>query len=158
MKSIPDKVIQLIRKERILIVGSTNKKICNVSPRTIFHLDKDGSIYWLEIFKHKTFRNLQKNPWCTVAVFDKRGLTGYQLKGKATILTNGVISERISLKIIDILTRLHKQQILAKSKIKPSLVKFTPKIVFSLNPNELADSPLVIDANDESFKASDLQW
>ena len=158
MKSIPDKVIQLIQKERILIVGSTNKKICNVSPRTSFHLDQDGSIYWLEIFKHKTFRNLQKNPWCTVAVFDKRRLTGYQLKGKATILTNGVISERISLKIIDILTRLHKQRILAKSKIKPSLVKFTPKIVFSLNPNELADSPLVIDANDESFKASDLQW
>ena len=158
MKSIPDKIKKLIRKEHILIVGTSSNRICNVSPRISFHLDQDGSIYWLEMFKHKTFRNLQKNPWCTVAVFDKKKLVGYQLKGKATIITDGQIKKRISIQIIDVLTRLHKQKIFAKSKRKPSLVKFTPKIVFSLNPNELADSPLMVDANDESLKASDLQW
>lgn len=158
MQSIPNKIKQLIKKEHILIVGSSSNGICNVSPRISFHLDPDGSIYWFEMFKHKTFRNLQKNPWCTVAVFDRKKLIGYQLKGKTSIITDGKIKKRISLQIIDILTRLHKQKILAKSKRRPSLVKFTPKIVFSLNPNELADSPLMVDANDESLKASDLQW
>ena len=158
MQSIPDKIKKLIQKEHILIVGSSNNGICNVSPRISFHLDQDGSIYWLEMFKHKTFRNLQKNPWCTIAVFDKQKLVGYQLKGKITIITDGKIKNRISVQIIDILTRLHKQKILTKSKRRPSLVKFTPKIIFSLNPNELADSPLMVDANDESLKASDLQW
>lgn len=158
MKTIPDKIKKLMKKEHILIVGSSSNRICNVSPRISFHLDQDGSIYWLEMFKHKTFRNLQKNPWCTIAVFDKKKLVGYQLKGKATIVTDGQIKKRVSMQIIDILTRLHRQRILAKSKKRPSLVKFTPKIVFSLNPNELADSPLMIDANDESLNASDLQW
>ncbi len=159
MKSIPSKIKQLICKEHILIVGSSSNGVCNVSPRTSFYLDQDGSIYWLELFKHKTFRNLQKNPWCSIAVFDKRKLVGYQLKGKAAVVTNGIIKQQISLKIIDVLTRLHKQRILAQSKVKrPSLIKFTPKLIFSLNPNELADSPLMVDTNDESLKASDLQW
>lgn len=158
MKSIPRKVRQLITKEHILIVGSSNKGICNVSPRISFHLDDDGSIYWLEMFRHKTSRNLQKNPWCTIAVFDKRKLVGYQLKGKAIMITDGKIKKQVSIQIIDILTRLHKQGILAKTKKRPSLVKFTPKIIFSLNPNELADSALAVNADDESLKASDLQW
>jgi hypothetical protein len=154
MTSIPDKV-----KEQVLIVGSSSKGICNVSPRTSFHLDQDDSIYWLELFRHKTLRNIQKNPWCSVAVFDKRKLVGYQLKGRATLVTDRKTKSEISTKIIDKLTRLHKQRILKHSKNKrPSVIKFTTKLVFSLNPNELADSPLIVDANDESLKAADMQW
>jgi nitroimidazol reductase NimA-like FMN-containing flavoprotein (pyridoxamine 5'-phosphate oxidase superfamily) len=159
MVSIPDKVIQMIRKERILLVGTSNKAICNISPRTAIHVDKDGSIYWLELFKHKTLRNLKKNPWCTVGVFDKNKLTGYQLKGKATLVSDRKTKSHVSAQIIDRLTRLHKQRILRQSTNKrPNVIKFTAKIVFSLNPNELADSPLIVDANDESFNAADMQW
>jgi hypothetical protein len=159
MASIPHKVTQMIRKEQVLIVGSTNKGICNVSPRTSFHIEQDGSIYWLELFRHKTLRNLQKNPWCTVAVFDKKKLSGYQLKGKATIVLDKKIKKEMSVKIIDRLTRLHKQRILQQSKNKrPNIIKFDPSLVFSLNPNELTDSPLMVNANDESLKAADMQW
>lgn len=159
MALIPDKIKRLIQKEQVLIVGSSSKEICNVSPRTSFHLDQDGSIYWLELFQHKTFRNLQKNPWCSVAIFDKRKLVGYQLKGKATLVTDRKAKSEISTKIIDKLTRLHKQRILRHSKNKrPSVIKFTTKLIFSLNPNELADSPLIVDANDASLKAADMQW
>ena len=94
-----------------------------------------------------------------MAVFDKRKLVGYQLKGKATFVTDRKVKSEISTKIIDKLTRLHKQRILRHSKNRrPSVIKFTTKIVFSLNPNELADSPLAVDANDESLKAADMQW
>lgn len=159
MALIPDKIKRLIQKEQVLIVGSSSKEICNVSPRTSFHLDQDGSIYWLELFQHKTFRNLQKNPWCSVAIFDKRKLVGYQLKGKATLVTDRKAKSEISTKIIDKLTRLHKQRILRHSKNKRlSVIKFTTKLIFSLNPNELADSPLIVDANDASLKAADMQW
>ncbi|MEW6043126.1 MAG: pyridoxamine 5'-phosphate oxidase family protein [Thermoproteota archaeon] len=159
MVLIPDKVAQMIRDQKIIIVGSTNKKICNISPRTAFHVDQDGSLYWLELFRHKTLRNLQKNPWCTIAVFDKNKLAGYQLKGNATVVADRKLRKEISAKITDKLTRMHKQRILrqAKSK-KPNLVKFNARLVFSLNPNELADSPLVIDADYKSLKAADMQW
>lgn len=159
MVVIPDKVIQMIRKEQIIVVGSTNKEICNVSPRTAFHIDQDGSLYWLELFRHKTLRNLQKNPWCTIAVFNKTKLSGYQLKGNATVILDRKLKKEMSAKIIDKLTRLHKQRILNQSRnTKPNLIKFNAKLVFTLNPNEIADSPLVIDADDKSLKAADMQW
>ena len=159
MPSIPEKVKQLIAKEQVIIVGTSRKGIANVSPRTAFHIDQDGSIYWIEIFRHKTFRNIQKNQWCSIAVFDKKKLVGYQLKGKAKLVADRKIKSEMTATIIDKLTRLHKQRILRQAKNRrPNIVKFSAKLVFSLNPNELADSPLIVDANDESLKAADLQW
>ncbi|HEX9846598.1 MAG TPA: pyridoxamine 5'-phosphate oxidase family protein [Candidatus Nitrosotenuis sp.] len=158
MVLVPDKVKKLIQKEQILVVGSSDKTgISNVSPRTTYYLGTDGSIYWLELFKHKTYRNFQKNPWCSIAVFDKKRLVGYQLKGKATIVTDKKSKNEIVIKIVDKLTRLHRQRILKQNK-KPNLVKFTPNIVYSLNPNELTDSPLVLDATDESLNTANMQW
>lgn len=159
MPSIPSKVKQLIAKEKVLIVGTSQKGIANVSPRTAFHIDQDGAIYWLELFRHKTFRNISKNPWCSVAVFDKKKLVGYQLKGKAAPVTDRKIKSQMTLAIIDRLTRLHKQRILRQAKNRrPNVIKFSPKLVFSLNPNELADTPVAVDANNESLRAADLQW
>lgn len=159
MPSIPDKVKQLIAKEKVLIVGTSQKGIANVSPRTAFHVDQNGSIYWLEIFRHKTFRNISKNSWCSIAVFDKKNLIGYQLKGKATFVTDRKVKSQMTITIIDRLTRLHRQRILRQAQNRrPNIIKFSAKLVFSLNPNELADSPVMVDANNESLRAADLQW
>ena len=159
MSSTPEKVKQLIAKEQVIIVGTSHKGIPNVSPRTAFHIDQNGSIYWLEIFKHKTFRNISKNHWCSIAVFDKKKLVGYQLKGKAELLTDRKTKSHMIITIIDRLARLHKQRILKQTKNRrTNIIKFSPKLVFSWNPNELADSPLAIDANTESLRAADLQW
>lgn len=156
---IPNKAAQLIKKQQIIIVGTSGRQICNVSPRTAFHIDQDGSIYWLELFRHKTLRNLKKNPWCTIAVFDKKKLTGFQLKGKARIISDKKVKRQSSAKIIDKLTRLHKQRILERPiKKKPSLIKFDTKLVYSLSPNELSDWPLAVEADDESLKHAEMQW
>lgn len=92
-------------------------------------------------------------------MFDKKRLSGYQLKGKIKIITDKKTKQEITIKIIDKLTRLHRQRILKYTNNKiPNIIKFTTKIVYSLNPNELADSPLKLDANNESMKASNMQW
>ncbi|TBR22074.1 MAG: hypothetical protein EPO63_07960 [Candidatus Nitrosotenuis sp.] len=157
---ISSKVKQMIQRQQIIIVGSADKSgLSNVSPRTSFYIDQDGSIYWLELFKHKTFRNFQKNSWCSVAIFDKKKLSGYQLKGKIKIISDKKTKQEIAIKIIDKLTRLHRQRILKYTNNKiPNVIKFTTKVVYSLNPNELADSPLELDANNESMKAANMQW
>lgn len=158
MVAIPTKVEKLIKKEKVLVVGSASKNgISNVSPRTTFYLSKDGSIYWLELFKHKSYRNLVQNPWCSVVVFDKKAFQGYQIKGKATTVTNKKLKDEITIKIMDQLKTLHKKQIVKRSK-SPNLIKFLPKIVYSLNPNELTDSPLALDSTDESLSTADMQW
>lgn len=160
MVMISSKVKQMIQRQQIIIVGSADKSgLSNVSPRTSFYIDQDGSIYWLELFKHKTFRNFQKNSWCSVAIFDKKKLSGYQLKGKIKIISDKKTKQEIAIKIIDKLTRLHRQRILKYTNNKiPNVIKFTTKVVYSLNPNELADSPLELDANNESMKAANMQW
>ena len=157
MPSIPERVKQIIAKEQVLIIGTSFKEITNVSPRTAFHVDPDGSIYWLEIFKHKTFRNLHKNEWCSISIFDKKELTGYQLKGKARLLTDRKKKHRMSKIIIDRLTRLHKQKILKQSKNQRiNIVKFSAKLVYSLNPNEISDTPIVIDDDSHSLRVANL--
>lgn len=160
MVAIPSKVKQMIRRQQIIIVGSADKSgLPNVSPRTSFYLDQDGSIYWLEFFKHKTFRNFQKNSWCSVTIFEKQKLTGYQLKGKIKIIADKKTKQEIMIRIIDKLTRLHKQRILKHANDKTlSVVKFTAQILYSLSPNEIADSPLELDANNESLKTANIQW
>ena len=160
MVAIPSKVKQMIHRQQLILVGSADKSgLSNVSPRTSFYIDQDGSIYWLELFRHKTFRNFQKNPWCSIAVFEKKKLTGYQLKGKIEIVSDKKIKQEIIIKIVDKLTRLHRQRILKHTNNKtPNIIKFTAQIVYSLNPNELADSPLELDANNESMKTANMQW
>jgi predicted pyridoxine 5'-phosphate oxidase superfamily flavin-nucleotide-binding protein len=155
---IPDKIVRLIRKEQLFVVATADKSgICNVSPRTTFFISSDGTIFWLELFKHKTYRNLQKNPWCSIAVFDKKRLGGYQIKGKVSIIKDKSMAAEISTKIIDRLTRQHKQRIL-KHADRHMVARFEPKIVYSLNPNELADSPLGLEATEESLNAANMQW
>jgi len=158
--AIPSKVKQMIQKQQIIIVGSADKSgLPNVSPRTSFYLDQDDSIYWLELFKHKTFRNLQKNSWCSVAIFEKKKLTGYQIKGKIKIVSDKKTKQEITIRIIDKLTRLHKQRILKHANNKTvNVIKFTAQILYSLNPNEFADSPLKLDASNESLKIANMQW
>jgi predicted pyridoxine 5'-phosphate oxidase superfamily flavin-nucleotide-binding protein len=158
MVLIPEKIKQLIRKEKAFVVGTADKMgIPNVSPRTTFFLAPDGAIYWLELFKHKTYRNFQKNPWCSITVFDKKRLGGYQIKGKVQVVIDKKTRSDITVRIIDRLAREHKQRILKENK-KPHLVKFVPKIFYSLNPNELSDSPLGLEATEESLNAANIQW
>ena len=56
--------------------------------------------------------------------------------------------KNISLRIIDKLTRLHKERILKQLGTKiPNIASFKPVIVYSSSPVESADIPLVIDSD-----------
>ncbi|MFM7796762.1 MAG: pyridoxamine 5'-phosphate oxidase family protein [Candidatus Nitrosotenuis sp.] len=159
MSVIPDKVKQLIAKEKVLIVGTSYRGISNVSPRTAFHIDSNGAIYWLEIFRHKTFRNISKNSWSSVSVFDKQKLVGFQLKGRASFVVDRKTKSQIMMNIVDRLNRLHRQKILRNAKSRrPNIVKFSANLIFSLNPNELSDSPIVVNSNNKLLKATHIQW
>ncbi len=87
MVKISEDIKQLIRDEGVIIVGTVDEAgISNVSPRSTFHVT-DDKIYWFEIFKHKSYENFMRNPQVSVAVFDRNELSGYQLKGKVSIVT-----------------------------------------------------------------------
>jgi len=150
MVKISEDIKQLIRDEGVIIVGTVDEGgLSNVSPRSTFHVT-DDKIYWFELFKHKSYENFMRNPQVSVAVFDRNELSGYQLKGKVSIVTDKEEYYYADLRIQDRLTRLHKKDIL-KLIVKHShnIVKFTPNIIYSLKPFEFADVPGVIDADIE---------
>ena len=138
----------------MIVVSSVDENgMPNISPRTTFTII-DDVIYWIELFRHKSFENFQNSDWISVASFDKEKLKGFQLKGKVTMLQDEEKKKNISLQIIDKLTRLHKERILKQLENKvPTIASFKPFIIYSSNPVELTDIPLIIGADPaiESF-------
>ena len=132
----------------MIIVSSVDENgMPNISPRTTFTIT-DDVIYWIELFRHKSFENFQNSDWISVASFDKEKLKGFQLKGKVTMLQDEEKKKNISLQIIDKLTRLHKERILKQLGNKvPTIASFKPFIIYSSNPVELTDVPLIIGAD-----------
>jgi len=132
----------------MIVVASVDKNgISNISPRTTFTI-LDDVIYWIELFRHKSLKNFQDNDWVSVATFDKENLEGFQLKGKVIMLDDEKKRKNISLRIIDKLTRLHKERILKQLGTKiPNIASFKPVIVYSSSPVEAADIPLVTDSD-----------
>ena len=154
MVKIPNHVKEMILDQQMIVVASVDENgISNISPRTTFTIT-DDVIYWIELFRHKSFENFQNSDWISVASFDKEKLKGYQLKGKVTMLQDEEKKKNISLQIIDKLTRLHKERILKQLENKvPTIASFKPFIIYSSNPVELTDIPLIIGADPaiESF-------
>ena len=150
MIKIPSKVKKMILDQQMIVVASVDKNgISNISPRTTFTI-LDDVIYWIELFRHKSFVNFQDNDWVSVATFDKENLEGFQLKGRVAMLHDEKKREDISLRIIDKLTRLHKKRILEQVGNKvPNIVSFKPVVVYSSSPVVAADIPLVVDAEPE---------
>ena len=134
----------------MIVVSSVDENgIPNISPRTTFTI-ADDAIYWIELFRHKSFENFQNNNMISVASFDKQNLKGFQLKGKVTMLQDEEKKKNVSLQIIDKLTRLHKERILKQLGNKvPAIASFKPFIIYSSNPVELTDIPLIIGADPE---------
>ena len=150
MIKIPSKVKKMILGQQMIVVASVDKNgISNISPRTTFTI-LDDIIYWIELFRHKSFVNFQDNDWVSIATFDKENLEGFQLKGRVVMLHDEKKREDISLRIIDKLTRLHKKRILEQVENKvPNIVSFKPVVVYSSSPVVAADIPLVVDAEPE---------
>jgi hypothetical protein len=150
MVSIPEDVKKMIREKQVIIVGTADHTgLTNISPRSTFHV-RDDEIYWFELFKHKSYYNFKQNPWVSVAIFDTNKLSGYQMKGTVSVVDDKSESYPIRLRIIDRLTRLNKEKTLKlTSKYDYKIIKFTPRVIYTLNPFEFADVPVELDADIE---------
>ena len=150
MVTIPDNIKKMIYEKQVIIVGTADHTgLVNISPRSTFHVT-DDKIYWFELFKHKSYYNFRQNPWVSVAIFDTNKLSGYQMKGTVSVVDDKRESFRIRLRILDRLTRLNKEKTLKlTSKNDYKIIKFTPRVIYTLNPFEFADVPGVLDADIE---------
>ena len=152
MVKIPTIVQDMMKSQKFIVVGSVDiNGLANLSPRTSFHFS-ESAIYWLDFFKHKSQGNFRSIPWVSVAVFDKKELRGFQMKGKVTFLTDN----KEKMRITDIIARSVTGKTSTKvfehiSKNKsPDVIMFSPRAVYSLDPKEESGIPIKIDKDGET--------
>lgn len=149
MVAIPLEVQEMMRKQKVIIVGSVDLNgVANISPRTAFYFS-ENAIYWLDFFKHKSQGNFRSLPWVSIAVVDKKKLKGFQLKGKVSFVTE----QKEKMRVTDIVTRSATGKTSAKifeqmSQKTPDVIMFTPKAIYSLSPQEESGRALVVDTSD----------
>lgn len=140
MVKITDNMRAFIENQGIFAVGTVSgNKFPNVSPRIFFRVDEDA-IYWLDFFKHKSYKNFQANPWVTVSVFNKDELEGYQIRGVVSFITDEPTKSEIKESIIKkILKTNSSPKIKSLSEKEANVIQFEAKICYSLNPEKYSD-------------------
>ena len=153
MIKIPAKVQEMLKSQKVIVVGSVDVNgLANLSPRTSFYFT-DTAVYWLDFFKHKSQGNFKSIPWVSVGVFDKKELKGYQMKGKVIFVTESKEKARIT----DVITRSATGKTSSKifermSQNKtPDVIMFTPKAVYSLSPKEESGVAMIMDKDGETI-------
>jgi len=137
---IPPEIIEYIETQGIFSVGTVSQNnLVNVSPRIFFKIE-NNAIYWIDFFKHKTFKNFQKNPWVTISVYNKEDLTGYQFRGTVSLVTDEPKKSQIQESIIKKTLKMNLSAEVKKiSEKEGNIIQFEPKVCYSLNPEEYSD-------------------
>jgi len=141
MVTIPNEIKEFIEKQGIFVVGTIGaNNIPNVSPRIFFRVN-ENAIYWLDFFKHKSYKNIQVNPWVTISVFNKDDLKGFQFRGIVSFITDEPTKSEIKESIIKRVLEKNSSEKIKKlsEKIEVQLIRFEPKVCYSLNPDEFSD-------------------
>ena len=140
MVKIPTEIKEFIEAQGIFAVGTVGGNcIPNISPRIFFRVDED-TIYWIDFFKHKSFRNFQTNPWVTISVYNKEELKGYQFRGTVSFITDEPTKSQIRESIIKkTLEKNTSSKVKQMSEKEGQIIQFEPKVCYSLNPEEYSD-------------------
>ncbi len=148
MVTIPPEIKEFIEDQGIFAVGTVDgNNIPNVSPRIFFRID-DEVIYWIDFFKHKSFRNFQINPWVTISVYNKEELTGYQFRGTVSFITDEPTKSQIRESIIKkTLEKNTSSKVKQMSEKEGQIIQFEPTVCYSLIPEEFSDMCVDADIN-----------
>ena len=140
MVKIPLEIKKFIEKQGVFVVGTVGRSnIANLSPRIFFKIEEE-TIYWLDFFKHKSFKNIKINPWVTIAVFNKDDLKGYQFRGTVSFITDEPTKTKIKNSIIETtLANNSSEKVKSLSIQNAELIEFEAKVCYSLNPDEYSD-------------------
>jgi len=148
MVKIPEEIQKFVEDQGVFVVGTTSGgNLTNISPRIFFKVEGDV-IYWLDFFKHKSYKNYKLNPWVTIAVFNKDNLKGYQFRGTVSFITDEPTKTEIrDLIIKNTLERSSSDKLKSLSSKEAEIIQFEVKVCYSLNPEEYSDMSIGSDVD-----------
>jgi general stress protein 26 len=87
MKLLTDDIIHFFQKQGYVIVSTVDESSCpHNSCKGIVHMDAEGDIYLLDLYRGKTHTNLEHNTHISVTAVDEHKFKGYCLKGVARLV------------------------------------------------------------------------
>ncbi len=93
---LSDNIIQFFEKQSFVIVSTVDERGRPHSAcKGIVEIGKDGKIYLLDLYRERTFKNLNRNPAISITAVDEHHFSGYCLKGKARLVRKEELGPKI---------------------------------------------------------------
>ena len=143
---LTEEICSFLHRQGFVIVSTIDKNgSIHNSCKGIVRIEKTGRIYLMDLYIHRTFRNLRRNQNISITAVDEHGFAGYCLKGKARILKEkelepGIIrdwEEKITSRITQRLIKNIKGEKGHPSHPEASLPK--PKYVIRIEVQKVID-------------------
>lgn len=99
MVSIPQHVQEFMLGKMGWVATATREGVPNVTPKGTVRILDDQHVIFADLFSLKTRQNLEQNPQVAVTVIDPATAKGYQLKGKAELISSGPIYDDMAAKV-----------------------------------------------------------
>jgi len=125
--------MKAIIEKGLAFVGTTDKEgKPNIGPKGSMRLEDEETLIFAEGTGKKTLQNLKDNPEVCVATVDREKMDGYQFKGKAELVENGPLYEKVA-KFAE-----------ERGRPKPiAVVKIKIEAIYSLKPGPMAGERIV---------------
>ncbi len=86
----------MLEKQLSIVATSSKEGIPNVGPKGSLYVLDDETLVYSEGTAQKSLKNLRENDNVAVLVVEREKHDGYQFKGKAKLLTQGPIFDKVS--------------------------------------------------------------
>ena len=96
MVTIPKHVQEFFPGKMGWVATATREGVPNVTPKGTVRVLDDQHVVFADLFSLKTRQNLDQNPNVAVTVIDPSTHRGYQIKGKAELLSSGPLYEKMA--------------------------------------------------------------
>lgn len=86
MSLLSKEIIHFFQNQGFVIISTIDENgIPHSSCKDIIKIEPEGGIYLMDVYKARTFKNLQNNQNASITSVDEHKFKGYCLKGKAKI-------------------------------------------------------------------------
>ncbi|MBI4329774.1 MAG: pyridoxamine 5'-phosphate oxidase family protein [Chloroflexi bacterium] len=96
MANLTPEMKAMVASQLAVVATASKGGIPNVGPKGSVLVIDDQTLAYSESTGDKTLKNLKENPNVAVLVVDRQKSDGFQIKGKAELLTSGDLFEKVA--------------------------------------------------------------
>ncbi len=96
MIPLTEEITHFFKKQGFAFVSTLDEDgTIHVACKDIVRIAEDGTLFLLDLYMGKTYRNLKRIPLLSITAADEHTFTGYCLKGKARIILREALEPEI---------------------------------------------------------------